>query len=183
MQPLLNAKWNWSKSNTLLKQHRKVSIHSKYFCCTYITTVKTITKTNFSSPISKNYILVHITWNGPETIDLSELLDPNEVDILDLIALWGGYISLFLKAHIKTWGINTWIMTINMMVLLQKCSFVKLCTIIHNSLKHALKDVVVIFFRMTVVVCYLKVYSCVFWEKWMTIQVNFSCIFQDSTAL
>jgi len=41
-------------------------------------------------------------------------------------------------------------MTINMMVLLQKCSFVKLCTIIHNSLKHALKDVVVIFFRMTV---------------------------------
>jgi hypothetical protein len=93
---------------------------------------------------------------------LSELLDPNEVDILDLIALWGGYISLFLKAHIKTGGINTWIKTINMMVLLQKCSFVKLCTIIHNFLKHALKDVVAIFFRMTVVVCYLKVYSFVF---------------------
>lgn len=93
---------------------------------------------------------------------MSELLDPNEVDILDLIALWGGYISLFLKAYIKTGGINTWIKTINMMVLLQKCSFVKLCTIIHNFLKHALKDVVAIFFRMTVVVCYLKVYSFVF---------------------
>jgi hypothetical protein len=31
------------------------------------------------------------------------------------------------------------------MVLLQKCSFVKLCIIIHNALKHVLKCVVVIF--------------------------------------